>query len=101
MKENRYYQRYNIVDEKGDAVQAEIKVDGKPVCLVDFSLGGLCFLSDKLYSVGDVVNIFVNLEIQGKIDLIGKVVRVTQMGRSWSVAVDLSHSYKLLLLRKS
>jgi hypothetical protein len=100
VKEKRVYQRYTISNEESDAMHADIKIDGKSVSLVDFSLGGLSVLSEKIYNLGDVVAVSASLENRGRIDLIGKVVRVMQAGKSWSVAIDLSHNYKLKSLRK-
>jgi len=100
VKEKRFYQRYTLSDEEREASQVEIKFDGTPVHLVDFSLGGLCVLSEKSYATGDIVTILVNLENRGRIDLIGKVVRVARMEKSWSVAIDLSKNYKLNSLHK-
>jgi len=100
VKEKRFYQRYTIIDKEDETLKVKIKIDGIVVNLVDFSLGGLCFLSEKIYSVGDIVTILVYLEDRGQIDLTGKVVRVTQVAKFWSIAVDLSNIYKLNSLRK-
>jgi len=101
VKEKRIYQRYTITDEERERLQDEIKLDGVPVHLVDFSLGGLCVISERSYAAGDIVAIFVNFAKGGRIDLVGKVVRVMPEGPSWSVAVDLAGNYKLNPKRKS
>ena len=95
MKDQRIYQRYAVNVEKNESFPAEVRIDGLIVHLVDFSLGGLCILSEEYYSPGDIVSVSVNLESRGQLDFIGKVIRVSQEKDSWSVAVDLSHSYKL------
>lgn len=100
MKERRFYQRYTLSDEERDSLQVEVKFDGVPVRLVDFSLGGLCVQSEKSYTVGSIVNVSVNLGNRGRIDLIGKVVRAHLLERVWSVAIDLSKNYQLNALRK-
>ncbi|HEX2956822.1 MAG TPA: PilZ domain-containing protein [Chitinispirillaceae bacterium] len=100
MKERRFYQRYTLSEEQRNALQVEIKFDGTSVRLVDFSLGGLCVISEKSYVVGDIVTILVNLADRGRIDLVGKVVRVNRMDKAWSVAIDLSKNYKLNSLCK-
>jgi hypothetical protein len=82
MKERRFYQRYTLSDEERDALQVEVHFDGVPVRLVDFSLGGLCVLSEKSYAVGDFISITVNLGNRGRIDLIGKVVRANRMEKT-------------------
>lgn len=100
MKEKRYYQRYNTTNvEDNDYIPSEIKIDGMFVRLRDFSLGGVCFLSEESYAQRDIVTISVNIKNRGEIDLIGKVIRVTQAGSSWFVAIDLSHSHKLNIIR--
>jgi len=38
VKEKRIYQRYTITDAERETLQDEIKLDGVPVRLVDFSL---------------------------------------------------------------
>ncbi len=101
MKDKRIYQRYMISSEESENLQDDIKLDGVPVRLVDFSLGGLCVISDQSYTAGDIVTIFANFANGGRIDLIGKVVRVVPEGSSWSVAVDLAGQYKVMPKRKS
>jgi len=100
VKDKRFYQGYVISDADHESMQSEIKVDGIPMRLVDFSLGGLCFHSKEPYSPEDIETISVNLGNRGKIDLIGKVIRVIKDEDSWSAAIDLSNTYKLNTLRK-
>jgi len=95
MNEHRRYQRY-----AGDKpAQAEVKVKEELVRLVDFSLAGLCILSKKPFSPGRI-SISVEFENQGKIDLIGSVVRVKEEGDMWRIAIDLTQTYELDTLRK-
>jgi hypothetical protein len=100
VKEKRMYQRYTISEQENKSQATDIQVNGMNVSLVDFSLGGLCVLSEKKYNLEDIVTVMVNLEHSGKIELIGKVVRVIPADRLWSVAVDLSNNYKLKPVRK-
>lgn len=102
MKEKRFYQRYAVDGEDLASLQYSICIDGEEVRLVDFSLGGLCFIAEdpEVYVPGDIVTISVNLENRGKIDLIGQVIRVTKSEDSCSVAIDLSHSYRMNSLHK-
>jgi len=100
MQEKRFYQRFTICDEKRQTSQADVKFDGMPVRLVDYSLGGLSVLSEKSYDLGDIVNILVDFGNPGQVDLIGKVVRVIRVEKAWSVAVDLTANYKIKFLRK-
>ena len=100
MNEIRNYQRYAVKYDEDTSAQVEVIVEGELVQLVDFSLGGLFFLSKKPFSLGAILSLSVNLENRGKIDLIGKVVRAKEEGGMWGVAIDLSQTYKLNTLRK-
>jgi hypothetical protein len=100
LKEKRVYQRYTISNEESRHLQDEIKLDGVPVRLVDFSVGGLCVISGQSHAVGDIVSVFANFAKGGRIDLTGRVVRVVPEGTFWSVAVDLSGNYKTPPMRK-
>ena len=101
MSEKRVYQRYTINDEEKKNMATEIRIDGIVVQLVNFSLGGLCVLTQRKYAVGDIVTIAVTMEKSGKIDLTGKVVRVASADNLLSVAIDLSHHNQLKSLRKA
>jgi hypothetical protein len=100
VNEKRFYQRYAINDGENAAIQPEVRIDGVLVRLVDFSLGGLCFLSAKPYSPKDIITLSVNFENRGQINLVGQVIRVNKAGKLSSVAIDLSHSYNLNTLHK-
>lgn len=100
MSGNRKYERY-VVSYAGDnPTQVEAIVEGEPVQLVDFSLGGLFFLSKKSFSMGETVNVSIDLENRGNITLMGKVVRVDSEGEKWGTAIDVSHPYSVKTLRK-
>ena len=100
MTGNRKYQRYTLSYTGDNPTQVEAIVDGEHVHLVDFSLGGFFCLSKKSFSVGQTVNISIDLENRGKIDLMGKVVRVNSEGEKWGTAIDLSHPYAAKTLPK-
>jgi hypothetical protein len=95
MNEHRRYQRY----ARYTPAQGEVIVEGELVRLVDFSLAGLCILSKKPFSPG-LISISVKFKNQGKIDLIGSVVRVKEEGDMWRIAIDLTQTYDLDTLRK-
>jgi len=100
MDGKRKYERY-VVSYAGDGVdQIETIVEGEPVQLVDFSLGGFFFLSKKPFSLGETLTISVNLENRGNITLMGKVVRVNSEGEKWGIAIDLTHPYSVKARRK-
>jgi Tfp pilus assembly protein PilZ len=88
---------------EGQEFQVKVTVEGESVHLVDFSLGGLYFLSEKNFSKGDIVGLSIDLENRGKIDLLGKIVRVQQERDSnkWGIAVDLSQTYNMKPVRKA
>ena len=87
------------VDEKA---AIEISVEGTPVRLVDFALGGVYVQADKLFPPGDTVNLCVDLGKKGKIDLLGTVVRTSLEPETecWGIAIDLSHFYGFHVTRK-
>lgn len=100
MSGNRKYERY-VVSYAGDShAQIEAIVEGESVHLVDFSLGGFFFLSGRSFSLGETVNISINLENRGNITLMGKVVRVSSEGEKWGTAIDLTHPYSIKTHRK-
>lgn len=100
MSGKRKYERYVVSYAEDNPTQIEVIVEGEPVQLVDFSLGGFFFLSRKSFSMGETVNISIDLENRGNITLMGKVVRSSSEGEKWGVAVDLSHPYSVKTLRK-
>lgn len=102
MSDNRNYDRYAIRYAEDQEAQIEVIVESQSVHLVDFSLGGLYFLSEKPFSKGEIVNLSIDLENRGKIDLLGKVVRSKPEKDSerWGIAIDLSHTYNLKSIRK-
>lgn len=102
MSEKRRYERYAITHAEDEKAKIEVTVEGESVHLVDFSLGGLCFLSNNHFSKSEMVNLSIDLENKGNIDLRGKVVRTTLEPNSerWSIAIDLSHAYNLKTIHK-
>jgi len=102
--ERRRYERYMAmiqtqVDEKSPI---EISVDGVPAYLVDFALGGLYVQANKLFSLGETVNLSIKLGKKGSIALLGTVVRINPEPDSehWGIAIDLSQFYGLKFTRK-
>jgi hypothetical protein len=90
----RTYQRYDI-DPDGDTLdQIEVRVEGEPVRLVNYSLGGLYFLSMKRFSSDATIHVSIDIINRGKIALIGKVVQVRHEGDMWGIAIDFSKTYK-------
>jgi len=91
----RTYQRYDI-DPDGDTFdQIEVRVEGEPVRLVNYSLGGLYFLSLQRFSSDATINISIDFGNRGKIALTGTVVQVRKEEDMWGVAIDFSKTYKL------
>ncbi|MGD0276563.1 MAG: PilZ domain-containing protein, partial [Syntrophales bacterium] len=93
MNDARRYQRYAVNDVGNTTAQGEVIVGGKLVQLVDFSLSGLCVLSKIRFSPGGI-SISVEFGKHGKIDLIGKVVRMKEEGDMWRISIDLTETYK-------
>ena len=99
--DGRRYQRYALSDDGDAPAQVEVIIDGEPVRLVNFSVGGLYVLSRTPFSPGTTISFSVNFENRGKIDLDGTVVRVVrEEGDIWGIAIDLSKTYNLNTLRK-
>ncbi|MCX5831043.1 MAG: PilZ domain-containing protein [Deltaproteobacteria bacterium] len=88
MRGNRKYERFDVNQTGGDAAQVECLVEDMPMRLVDYSLGGVFFLSKKSFTVGESVNIAINLENRGMISVKGKVARVIPKGKKWGIAID-------------
>jgi len=98
----RTYERYAIIHAKDEKAKFEVIIEGRSVHLVDFSLGGLYVLSEKHFSTGEKVNLSIDLENKGKINLSGIVVRAKPEPGSerWGIAIDLSQTYNLKPIRK-
>jgi hypothetical protein len=99
MDDKRRYQRYVVNDDRNIISQAEIKVDGESVRLVDFSVGGLCVLSKKPFPSG-LKRILVEFKDRGKIEVYGRIVRVKEEKNMWRIGIDFAETYKLSTLRK-
>ncbi len=102
MKDRRRFQRYVVSNDGNTLAQAEVKIEvnGELVQVVNFSLSGLCVLSSKPFSPGEV-DISCELGDRGKIDMRSTIVRVEKEGDMWRMAIDLTEIYKLnSLLRK-
>jgi hypothetical protein len=100
MNDRRKYQRYAVNNDGDTPAQGEVKVEGELVSLVDFSSAGLYILSKKPFAPG-LISISVEFGNQGKMDLIGSVVRVKEERYMWRIAIDLTQTYKLITLRKA
>jgi hypothetical protein len=97
--DSRRYQRYALSYDGVTHEQFEMAVDGEPVHLVDFSVGGLRILSKLPFSLGPV-NLSISFEQGGNIDLNGVIVRARKEGEMWEIAIDLSKTYNLHTLQK-
>jgi hypothetical protein len=90
----RTYPRYEI-DPDGDTLdQIEVRVEGEPVRLGNYSLGGIYYLSTKRFYSDDTVNVSIDIKNRGKIDLTGRVVQVRNEGDRYGIAIDFSKTYK-------
>ena len=100
MEERRRYQRYTVDKGVNTPEHFRVTVAGQPVRLVNFSLGGLYVLSKEPFSPGEV-DVSVSFQHRGKIDLVGKVVKVTKEGKLWGAGIDLSGTYIPTALKKA
>lgn len=75
-----------------------VYVEGESVEVKDFSTGGLHILSEKPLDLKKV-HITINPnDKEKKLKLTGHVIRVTQEGKMWGIAIDLSKQY---IIKKS
>ena len=100
MNDKRRYQRHAVNNKDDKNTKGEVTVEKELLKIVDFSSSGMCLLSKTFISVDEAVSISVDFEDHGKIDLIGKVVRVKRQKGMWRVAIDLTETYKLDTLKK-
>ncbi len=72
-------------------------IEGTPVHVVNFSLGGLYVFSEKFFPEGEMVNLSIELEQKGEMKLMGRVVRTSSVmnGESWGIAFDLTRTYSV------
>ncbi|MFH1671906.1 MAG: PilZ domain-containing protein [Pseudomonadota bacterium] len=99
MNNDRKYQRYTISQSGNTSDQPEVFIEKELVRLVDFSVGGFFVVSESRPS-GDEINISVKFGNSGKIDLVGRVVRVKRDGDMWGIAIDVSKNYNLDTLKE-
>jgi hypothetical protein len=95
----RRYQRYTVSNDLNTPVQFEVTLEGKAVCLVNFSVGDFYVLSKVPFSPG-LVTLSVKFKNRGEIAMPGNIVRVTQEGDMWGIAIDLSKTYEQLSIQK-
>ncbi len=88
-QERRKYIREMV---NGDFEAPEVAIDGKPVEVVNFSVGGLCVRTPSPLEPKKV-SIVINSKKSGKINLTGRVIRAEQEDRLWNIAIDLSKQY--------
>jgi hypothetical protein len=100
MNDKRRYQRHAVNNKDDKNTKGEVTVEKELLKIVDFSSSGMCLLSKTFISVDEAVSISVDFEDHGKIDLIGKVVRVKRQKGKWHVAIDLTETYKRDTLKK-
>jgi len=91
----RRYERYAINYAENEKTKIVVIIEGTPVHVVNFSLGGLYVFSEKFFPEGEMVNLSIELEHKSEMKLAGKVVRTMSVmnGESWGIAFDLTHTY--------
>ena len=75
----RRYERYAINDTENEKAKIVVIIEGTPVHVVNFSLGGLYVFSDKFFPEGEMVNLSIELEHKGEMKLTGRVVRASSV----------------------
>jgi hypothetical protein len=91
----RRYERYAIDTTEGKKSRVVVIIEGTPVHVVNYSLGGLYVFSDKFFPEGEMVNLSIELEHKGEMKLTGRVVRASSVmnGERWGIAFDLTRTY--------
>ncbi len=93
----RRYERYAINDTENEKAKIVVIIEGTPVHVVNFSLGGLYVFSEKYFPEGAMVNLSIELEQKDEMKLMGRVVRASSVmnGASWGIAFDLTRTYSV------
>jgi len=93
----RRYERYAINYDENEKAKIVVIIEGTPVHVVNFSLGGLYVFSEKFFPEGEMVNLSIELEQKGEMKLMGRVVRTSSVmnGDSWGIAFDLTRTYSV------
>jgi hypothetical protein len=76
-----------------------VTIEGNAVYLVNFSVGDFYVLSKVKFSPGPA-QCSVKFRNGGAITIPGNIVRVTQEGDMWGIAIDLSNTYEQLSMHK-
>jgi poly(3-hydroxyalkanoate) synthetase len=93
----RKFQRYFIDYDGATIDQIQVTVQGEPVHLVNYSLGGLYFLSVQRYYAGDLLNISIDIKSRAKMELVGTVVQVRIEEGAWGIALEFSKSLESII----
>lgn len=93
----RKYQRYYIDYDGATIDQIKVIVQGEPVRLVNYSLGGLYFLSVQRYYSGNLLNISIDIKNRAKMELVGTVVQVRIEEGAWGIALEFSQSLETII----
>ena len=93
----RRYERYAINYAENEKPKIMVIIEGTPVHVVNFSLGGLYVFSEKFFPEGEMVNLSIELEQKDEMKLMGRVVRTSSVmnGESWGIAFDLTRTYNV------
>ena len=93
----RRYERYAINYDQNEKAKIVVIIEGIPVHVVNFSLGGLYVFSEIFFPEGEMVNLSIELEHKGEMKLMGRVVRTSSVmnGESWGIAFDLTRTYSV------
>lgn len=93
----RRYERYAINYDENEKAKIAVIIEGTPVHVVNFSLGGLYVFSEKFFPEGEMVNLSIELEQKDEMKLMGRVVRTSSVmnGESWGIAFDLTRTYNV------
>ena len=86
----RRYERYAINDTENEKAKIVVIIEGTPVHVVNFSLGGLYVFSEKYFPEGAMVNLSIEFAQKDQINLFCRGLRASEVrnGPTLTVSFD-------------
>lgn len=89
-RKQRQYERYQVKCSGDNGRSINAACEGVPIRLVDFSAGGLYFISQEPFHIGETVTMSIDIENRGSIVMRGKIVRAKREEEHNGVAIDFA-----------
>lgn len=90
--------RFNVDDGGRAGARIHVMLEGETVDLVNYSVGGMYFLSKQRYYAGDVIQVSMHIKNRNTLDLSGTVVQVRIEEGSWGIAIKFSERLDAAIL---